>query len=180
MLGDGGEDEELTTSRLGTKEYWTEHYKLELKNFEEFGDGGEIWFGRAVENRIVKYITEKLQLSKLSRIIDFGCGNGSLLRALRRKGYVSLFGVDFFEEAVLLARKLTEDSNCCNIKFMRGDLLDEALDLSSFDIIIDKGTWDALSLSLDRDARLKKYRRNVCETLDHCGLFLVCSCNYTG
>lgn len=34
---------ELNESVLGTREYWEAAYKEEIRNFEEFGDHGEIW-----------------------------------------------------------------------------------------------------------------------------------------
>ncbi|MCP9258737.1 hypothetical protein DINM_001742 [Dirofilaria immitis] len=128
---------------------WIEHYEKELKNFEEFGDEGEIWFGRVAENRMVKYVIGNEQLSKSCKLIDFGCGNGSLLRALRQEGYSHLCGVDYSEEAILLARKLAE-RKC----------LENSTDQIDF-----RGTWDALSLSVDRDCRLRKYKTNICRTL---------------
>lgn len=60
---------------------------MELKNFDEFGDEGEIWFGRGTEQRMLSYVVEKRQLSRNSRITDFGCGNGSMLRALVSSGF---------------------------------------------------------------------------------------------
>uniref|UniRef100_A0A915Q6H0 MSP domain-containing protein n=1 Tax=Setaria digitata TaxID=48799 RepID=A0A915Q6H0_9BILA len=139
---------------------WTEHYDRELSNFEEFGDEGEIWFGRVAERRIVEYITGSEQLSKSSSFIDFGCGNGSLLRALRRRGYSHLCGIDYSEEAVLLATKLSGrkclENSSCQITFRTLDLLSVNTDLGKFDVVLDKGTWDALSLSDDRDSRLRK------------------------
>uniref|UniRef100_A0A0N5CYP5 Protein-lysine N-methyltransferase n=1 Tax=Thelazia callipaeda TaxID=103827 RepID=A0A0N5CYP5_THECL len=162
---------------------WIGHYKKELKNFEEFGDDGEIWFGRVTENRLVNYITHDKALSRSSRIIDFGCGNGSLLRALQQKGYYHLSGVDYSEEAILLAKKLAEvkcaEHSDRHINFQVVDLLDESISLGVFNAIVDKGTWDALSLSVDYNCRLKKYKANICKTLDEHGVFIICSCNYT-
>ncbi|CAG9532684.1 unnamed protein product [Cercopithifilaria johnstoni] len=174
-------EDEIICSNLATKEYWSEHYKRELKNFEEFGDEGEIWFGRIAENRLVKYVNGNEQLSKSCKLIDFGCGNGSLLRALRQEGYSFLCGVDYSEEAILLARELTERQcaeSSIQIDFRIVDLLSETINLGKFDAVLDKGTWDALSLSVDRDFRLRKYKANVCKTLRSCGLFIICSCNY--
>ncbi|VDO47401.1 unnamed protein product [Onchocerca flexuosa] len=75
-------EDEIICSKLADKEYWIEHYERELRNFEEFGDEGEIWFGRVAENRLVNYVSGSEELSKSSKLIDFGCGNGSLLRTL--------------------------------------------------------------------------------------------------
>lgn len=60
---------------------WEERYKIELENYEDFRDEGEIWFGRSAENRAIRYFLDA-GLRKDSRIIDLGCGNGSMLRHL--------------------------------------------------------------------------------------------------
>lgn len=59
---------------------WDNYYNIELKNFQENSDDGEIWFGRSAENRIIKFVVENINLN--SKIADIGCGNGSLLRRL--------------------------------------------------------------------------------------------------
>uniref|UniRef100_A0A8R1U1W3 Protein-lysine N-methyltransferase n=1 Tax=Onchocerca volvulus TaxID=6282 RepID=A0A8R1U1W3_ONCVO len=175
---------QLVNNKLELRCYsWIEHYERELRNFEEFGDEGEVWFGRVAENRLVKYVSGSEQLSKSSKLIDFGCGNGSLLRTLRQKGYSHLCGVDYSEEAISLAKKLAErecpKNNIHQIDFQVVDLINENINLGKFDAVFDKGTWDALSLSVDRECRLRKYRTNVCRTLRPSGLFIICSCNYS-
>lgn len=35
--------EELNSSELGTKEYWDKSYDVEIKNYKNHGDVGEIW-----------------------------------------------------------------------------------------------------------------------------------------
>ncbi|EFO18632.1 hypothetical protein LOAG_09862 [Loa loa] len=173
-------EDEIICSKLAIKEYWIEHYERELKNFEEFGDEGEVWFGRSAESRLVNYVNGNEQLSKSCRLIDFGCGNGSLLRALRQEGYSHLCGVDYSEEAILLAKKFTESiESSIQIDFRVADLLSESINLGKFDAVLDKGTWDSLSLSVDRDRCLRKYKASVCKTLRPCGLFIICSCNYS-
>lgn len=35
-------------SKLSKHEYWEQNFQLELKNFEDHGDDGEVWFGKDV------------------------------------------------------------------------------------------------------------------------------------
>ncbi|VDN50457.1 unnamed protein product [Dracunculus medinensis] len=134
-----------------------------MDNYAKYGDNGEIWFGKRAENRIVQYIEENI-FDKSSRIIDLGCGNGSLLHCLQQKQFTKLFGVDYCNNAVNLAKNIVID------------LLDKNVLMGEkFDVVIDKGTWDAMSLSNDRNIRLLTYRNLICKILDENGIFIMIS-----
>lgn len=68
-----------------------------------------------------------------------------MLLSLAKRGFISLTGVDYSENAVQLGRTLLS-SQSCEAVFRPLDFLalDEAFD--RFDLIIDKGTFDAISL----------------------------------
>ena len=54
---------------------------------------------------IVRYLSARL--SKISTLVDLGCGRGSLLRALREKGWQGNYcGVDISKNAVADAREI--------------------------------------------------------------------------
>ena len=73
------EVEMLTSSRLGTQNYWEELYKRENENFKDTGDEGEVWFGEDAMYRMVKFIDKMAEDEMIcyeSPIIDLGTGNG--------------------------------------------------------------------------------------------------------
>uniref|UniRef100_A0A1I7XDR1 Methyltranfer_dom domain-containing protein n=1 Tax=Heterorhabditis bacteriophora TaxID=37862 RepID=A0A1I7XDR1_HETBA len=143
---------EIASSKLGTKEYWDSLYETEFNNYNEYGDEGEVWFGKSAENRIVRYLTDS-KVEKTAPILDLGCGNGSVLRKLREVGYLSLAGVDYCKSAVDLATKLAmEDAADVEISYEMFDILSPSKGRLSnqYKIVLDKGTWDAISLSDDR------------------------------
>lgn len=64
--------EELEGSELGTKDYWDGRYDMEIKNYKSHGDVGEIWFESSSQDRIIRAITNKLEIGEDERIIDIG------------------------------------------------------------------------------------------------------------
>ena len=43
-------------SKLSKQEYWESNFQLELQNYEDHGDDGEVWFGKDVQKKTVEYI----------------------------------------------------------------------------------------------------------------------------
>ncbi|GMT25875.1 hypothetical protein PFISCL1PPCAC_17172, partial [Pristionchus fissidentatus] len=175
------------SSALGTKEYWDAHYSLELGNYEESQDEGEIWFGKQAETRAVQYILGQSK-EKKARVLDFGCGNGHFLRRLRsaRSDWAALHGTDYSEPSIDLCRKIEEEQReegQAEIEYTVFDILSESslatLANAKFDFVHDKGTWDAISLSDDRSTRLVAYRNALAQLLIAGGQFVIVSCNYT-
>ncbi|KAI6174622.1 Methyltranfer-dom domain-containing protein [Aphelenchoides bicaudatus] len=129
---------------------WDKFYDNELANFNESGDEGMVWFGKVAENRMLKFMNGD-DVDKTARIVDLGCGNGSLLRKL--------------------VANLCSDEVNPNIA-------------RRFDVVLDKGTWDAISLgSEDQQQLLDAYCQTVQSlfavnsVLDQ--YFVIISCNFT-
>ncbi|RXG72427.1 Protein-lysine N-methyltransferase mettl10 [Armadillidium vulgare] len=162
---------------------WDESYKKDLINFEKYGDIGDIWFGEESMLRIIKWITSS-SISHSSRIIDIGCGNGIFLSYLADEGFNNLFGVDYSEDAIILAKSIAykretpihfEVANIASNDFKNGTNLKKP-----FDVVHDKGTFDAISLC-PNDAKLmmQTYIQNIVEILADEGFYILTSCNWT-
>lgn len=74
-------------SKLSKHEYWEQNFELELQNYEETGDDGEVWFGTEVQKKSIQYIIEHYPVEKEPFVLDVGTGNGALLFKLAKKGY---------------------------------------------------------------------------------------------
>lgn len=140
-------------------------------------------------------------LSKSSTsILDLGCGNGSILHALRSSGWTGpLMGVDYSAHSITLARQISaaaaaSDEHDNAISFLEWDVLNGSLESvaappssgserKTWDVVLDKGTFDAISLSEETDAQGKRicegYKGRVLRLLGQGGLFLITSCNWT-
>lgn len=167
--------EELEQSELGTQEYWKKVYDTEVKNFRNHGDIGEVWFGEDIADRIVKWMEENIQ--KSNRILDVGCGNGMLLVQLSRACYTNLNGIDYSGDAITLAKEVASHYQA-DVSYSVGDILHDGI-CNSSDVILDKGTYDAISLSKDARKERELYITNIHKHLTDDGVLVLTSCNWT-
>jgi EEF1A lysine methyltransferase 2 len=172
---------------------------VELDNFVNHGDEGEIWFGRGVERKVIDWIAKNINtLSKSSvRILDLGCGNGHFTLKLLENGFTNSFGVDYSPAALQLARNLLAESDILkNVdtsnRFFTTDILDGSSVpdelVKSFDLIVDKGTFDAISLNPEFSGThktltiahsFKETLRKLFAPASQHKLFIITSCNWT-
>lgn len=178
--GDGdSSEEELPPSRLGTKQYWDDTYEKELETFKDIGDVGEIWFGEESMTRVLKWM-EKAKIPKNSSILDIGTGNGVFLFELANHGFTNLTGIDYSATSVELARSVLLAEGLTDVTLKEVDFLNCQDELKGFDVCIDKGTFDAISLNPDNAKESKSlYVKSLQSVLKDQGVFVITSCNWT-
>lgn len=104
-----------------------------------------------------------------------------LLIELAREGYTKLLGVDYSPKAVELASSIAKDQDL-NISYEVADLMnvEECKKLGQFEIVHDKGTYDAISLCPDNPKQKRElYLESVSNMLTDKSLFIITSCNWT-
>ncbi|ELP94204.1 hypothetical protein EIN_186310 [Entamoeba invadens IP1] len=170
--------------RLCKKAFWEECYKTELKNFSDNpSDVGEVWFGEQIAEQVVD--TLQNYASTNLRVLDVGCGCGYTLLLLFQAGYTRLYGVDYCEGSVELTKKVLTENNVDmdDVIVEKLDLLDEyCIDTSEIkeaDVIIDKGTFDAIMVAPEKTENAGKYKRYISQVLAEGGIFVITSCNWT-
>ncbi|BFG25417.1 hypothetical protein CerSpe_116910 [Prunus speciosa] len=195
-------DAEGVTSMLGLQSYWDAAYADELANFHEHGHTGEVWFGADVMEVVVSW-TKNLcidisqgrmpnhvdniksdpveqgdkYLSDWS-VLDIGTGNGLLLQELSKQGFSNLTGTDYSEGAIDLARSLAGRDGLPNIHFLVDDVLDTKLE-RQFQLVVDKGTLDAIGLHPDGSIKRVMYWDSVSRLVAPGGVLVITSCNNT-
>ncbi|KAF2477063.1 methyltransferase-like protein-like protein 10 [Lindgomyces ingoldianus] len=196
----------LDPSVLGTKSYWDATYNQELSNFTSNAeDEGTIWFSDAgAEERVLSFLetlAEEGELHKsvceeedgnektATRFLDLGTGNGHLLFSLRGDDWEGgMIGIDYSPQSIQLAyeisqKKYPEDQA---MQFHEWDILTQPPGPwlhDGFDVVLDKGTFDAICLSQDADTQGRRicegYREKVESLVKSGGRFLITSCNWT-
>lgn len=188
-------EEELPTSKLGTREYWDSVYDRETNNFEETGDIGECWFGEDSAEKMADWAEETLAgREEDTTVLDVGCGNGHLLVSLAQRGFKNLTGVDYSSSALDLARNVINqefeqydvDLDPNDVTLMVLDLFDEQQltkdHLNKYSLVVDKGTYDAISLAEDKTLRARypaAIHTAMIANQDTPSIFLITSCNWT-
>ncbi|KAF8813323.1 S-adenosyl-L-methionine-dependent methyltransferase [Phlegmacium glaucopus] len=185
---------DLQPSKLGTKEHWDSVYQEELANFEEIGDEGEIWFGAETINKMVEWSLENIPPSSSASVLEIGSGNGTLLFGLLDAGYdpARLSGIDYSPGAVVLSSQIAQTRGGSMISFSECDFLKDdpplpgiyrlAFRIDVWDLILDKGTYDAIALGQKDDQGRSpsvNYPDRAARLLKPGGYFLITSCNFT-
>lgn len=196
----------LDPSELGTKSYWDAAYSTERQNFAaNAADEGTIWFSDAgAEERMLSFLDHLADEARLqkdddaraeeagaTRFLDLGTGNGHLLFALRDEAWMGdMVGVDYSPQSITLATSIRDAKqpphSYSDIAFHEWDILTQAPGAwlaAGFDVVLDKGTFDAICLSQDTDAQGRRicegYREKVEPLVKKGGRFLITSCNWT-
>lgn len=169
---------------------WDDTYKCELANFADNPDDeGEIWFGEDALNRVLTWFDRNRDLVPLTAaILDLGCGNGVTCLHLLGEGFSNVTGVDYSPDAIELAKKIASKHGytTTQIKFEECDILADPADAAfplhgrKFDVLFDKGTYDAVSLDPE-GARVQrdKYIDNVNGMMNEEAFLVITSCNWT-
>ena len=171
--------EEEYESELGTKEHWDSTYKDELKLLETDGVIGHVWFEEKHEI-ILDWLTALQGVSKTSKFLDIGCGNGATLVELANMGFSNLFGSDYSEDAIQIAQKYAEAHGVDQfIKLFVDDALNSKIE-EKYDVVFDKGMLDALILSpTNAKEKQQTYFGTLKKLVGDDGVLVISSCNLT-
>ena len=173
---------------------WDAIYSTEIANHASNPDDeGTIWFDDSgAEMKILDYLhslaEEDLLDRQSSRFLDLGTGNGHLLRELADNDWQGeMVGVDYSETSIQLAQQIENSKeDAKSAQYWTWDILRDTPGEwlgNGFDVVLDKGTFDAISLSSETDSHGGRICEGYCERIEHLvkdgGFLLVTSCNWT-
>ena len=133
MASSGMVGESIKTEREKFKkqEYWEERYKTE----ESFD-----WFCEL--SSFEHLLTPHLNCT--DRILNLGCGNSKLTFSLYERGYRNIDSIDFSATVIERMKERSLDLSMPSLRWHVMDMLDLGFDRESFDVVLDKGSLDAL------------------------------------
>ena len=176
---------------------WDATYAQDITtNTETPSHTGQDWFSdQNASSKVLDYLVSsalKLDLQTTS-FLDVGAGNGEMLFVLREEGGFEgrMVGVDYSDASIQLGKKrlasIQEDggADIGGIAFEEWDVMHsvprEAWQ-DGFDVVLDKGTFDAISLSDEADEAGRRicegYREKVEVLVKPGGYLVVTSCNW--
>ncbi|XP_068621193.1 eEF1A lysine and N-terminal methyltransferase homolog [Battus philenor] len=153
-----------THKEFSEKDYWNRFFKKRgNKAFE--------WYGEYLElcGHLHKYLKQK------DAILITGCGNSSLSADLYDVGFTNITNIDVSEVVIKQMKAANASRN--NMKFLHMDALNMKFSNEDFNVVLDKGTLDALMPddTEETNERINKYFAEIKRVLKLGGRFLCIS-----
>ena len=143
------------------KDFWNERFKNEKHMFD--------WY---VNWRQLKKYFLWLILPKKARILIVGCGNSKLTQEMYRDGWKDIVNIDISDEVVKKMKEHHEklDIHC---EWIEMDATKMSFPDDSFDVVIDKGTLDAVLCGKDYYIPNKMLREMYRVVRPDCSVMLI-------
>ncbi|PPS02733.1 hypothetical protein GOBAR_AA17923 [Gossypium barbadense] len=195
-------DADAMTTVLGLQNYRNGAYADELTSFCDHSHAGEIWIGAEIMDTVTSWtknlcidisqghmpnhvdeakrepVAQDEKYLSCWSVLDIGTGNGLLLQELSKQGFTDLTGIDYSEVAIDFARSHADRDGFSSIKFLVDDILETKLE-RQFQLVMDKGTLDAIGLHPDGPIKRMMYWDSVSKLVAPGGVLVITSCNHT-
>ncbi|PWN32276.1 uncharacterized protein FA14DRAFT_162445 [Meira miltonrushii] len=129
-------EDEPRNEEFQTREYWDKRYASEAPE-EDFD-----WFKTYAE---LKPILDELVPDRNARILMLGCGNSTLTIDMVNDGYANITNLDYSDILIqkMKIRHPEQDWRTMDVREL-SENADQLGGAESWDVILDKGTMDAL------------------------------------
>ncbi|XP_006887489.1 PREDICTED: methyltransferase-like protein 13 isoform X1 [Elephantulus edwardii] len=139
-----------STREFGSVDYWEKFFQLRGKKAFE-------WYGTYLElcGVLHKYIKPR------EKVLVIGCGNSELSEQLYDVGYQDIVNIDI-SEVVIKQMKEHNASKRPRMSFLKMDMMQMEFPDASFQVVLDKGTLDAV-LTDEEEKTLQQVDRMLAE-----------------
>ncbi|KAF8745471.1 hypothetical protein AX14_008897 [Amanita brunnescens Koide BX004] len=120
---------------FGSKDYWNQRYAEESATDAHFD-----WFKSYAD--LASYLHDLVPL-RSSRILVLGCGNSTLSEEMWDDGYQNVVNIDY-SSVVIEQMRQRQASSRPGMQWHEMDVRDLKFEEGAFDVVIDKGTMDAM------------------------------------
>ena len=96
-----------------------------------------------------------------------------------RRSFTRVLGLDYVAASVELSRRVAAAAGLPALRFAEDDVLQSAQPDGCADLLVDKGTLDAVGLAPDGPEARKRYAATAARLLRRGGVLCVTSCNQT-
>ncbi|CAI7896406.1 unnamed protein product [Closterium sp. NIES-53] len=152
---------EYSTPSYGDAPYWDARYEKE---------GPEKTFDWYQQYTALAPIFD-IYMDKASKVLMVGCGNAVLSEDMVQNGYQDIWNVDISSVVVDYMKK--RNSTIPQLKYDTMNVCSMGFDESAFDVVLDKGTLDAILCGNDSVENASAMLSEVCRVLKHGGKFLL-------
>jgi 2-polyprenyl-3-methyl-5-hydroxy-6-metoxy-1,4-benzoquinol methylase len=147
----------------------TVYQRMRKNGILVWGQKGSGSVGKSCHPETTNFLKDVLSqpwAPKSGRVIELGCGTGTLLRRICKRGFSGV-GIDISKTAIAMAK---EQSKGLDIKFRQANVCNlDTQRLGKFDIVLDGLCLHCLTKTRDRRA----YLNNVFKLLKNDGLFML-------
>ena len=131
-------------SEYANKDFWNDRFRESDGFFDWYADWDQL-----------SQIKDLVSCDSNPKILMVGCGNSKLSEQMYKDGYTDIVNIDISDVVI---SKMTEiySTSCPLMKWVVADATNmPEFESDTFDIVIDKGTYDALAC--DKDTHPEKY-----------------------
>jgi len=149
------------TKDFSSKDYWNKFFTKRTAAFEWYGDYLELC------SVLHRYINFKDQ------VLMSGCGNSQLSEQLYDAGFKNITNIDISEKVINQMR--ISNTNRPEMNWMIMDVNNMRMEDNMFNVVLDKGTLDAMMSSEEGDKTVEKAFKEITRVLKVGGRYLVLS-----
>eukprot|EP01119_Soliformovum_irregulare_P025069 TRINITY_DN916_c0_g1_i1.p1 TRINITY_DN916_c0_g1~~TRINITY_DN916_c0_g1_i1.p1 ORF type:complete len:208 (-),score=39.41 TRINITY_DN916_c0_g1_i1:56-679(-) len=151
----------------GEKKYWEDRYGTSEETetydwYQEYGNSPELaaWVDKGIA-------------SKESKILIIGCGNSTMGEQMYKAGYTDITSIDFAKQAIDIMKDRAQQQNLDKLVYLEMDARQMTFSASSFDVVIDKGTLDAMMCGKNNILNCEKTCSEISRILKPGGVFML-------